>query len=541
MLAAFPSAAQARVEPSTPLASYAQALAADAAGATERASAGYAAALANAPESELIASRALTYAVSAGDWPLALRAARLLERQEAVLPDARFLLIAEAFRERDWRAAERQIEAVEREQLFGFAAPVLRAWLAVGSGRGDPIAALERAPAGGLAAAYAAEHRPLILIATDRPEGRQLLAETTTGSGSRALRLRLAAAATLAQREERAAALALLEGEDGALAAARAVIEAGRPLPGAVATPAQGMAELLIRLALDMHAEDLTPVAVSFSRLATWLAPESSEAWMVAAELLAQDEKPLAAVELLGNVGDDDPFAAAARDQRIRMLLGAGENERALREAHGAASAEGASVADLVRYAEVLMDRGRAGDAAAAFARALDMHRRSGSSAYPEWALWLFRGGAHDEADQWPEARAALERAYSLAPDQPLVLNYLGYAQLARRENLVEAERLVREAHRLAPDNAAITDSLGWALFLKGRVGEAIPLLERAAEGEPADVEINEHLGDAYFTAGRRLEARFAWTAARVYAEGDDARRLDAKIAAGLTPQLAAR
>ena len=155
--------------------------------------------------------------------------------------------------------------------------------------------------------------------------------------------------------------------------------------------------------------------------------------------------------------------------------------------------------------------------------------------------MWLFRGGAHDEAGDWPQAKAALETAYRLAPEQPLVLNYLGYAQLERRENMAEAERLVREAHRLAPDNPAITDSLGWALFLSGRTDEAIGLLEQAVEGAPGDVEINEHLGDAYFAAGRRVEARFAWAAARVYAEDEDAARLDAKMVAGLTPRLAAR
>ena len=140
-----------------------------------------------------------------------------------------------------------------------------------------------------------------------------------------------------------------------------------------------------------------------------------------------------------------------------------------------------------------------------------------------------------------PEARSALREAYRLAPEQPFVLNYLGYAQLVRRENVDEAERLIRAAHRLAPDNAAITDSLGWALYLRGRFGEAIPLLERAAEAGPADVEINEHLGDAYFAAGRRVEARFAWKAAMVYAEGAVATRIAAKIEAGLTRELAAR
>ena len=183
------------------------------------------------------------------------------------------------------------------------------------------------------------------------------------------------------------------------------------------------------------------------------------------------------------------------------------------------------------------MDRPR--EAAVAFNRAIEA--RAADSAHPEWSLWLMAGGAHDRADEWPQARAALQRAHSLAPTEPLVLNYLGYAQLERRENMEEAERLVREAHRLAPDNAAITDSLGWALFLRGQREEGVALLERAAEASPADVEINEHLGDAYYGVGRRVEARFAWAAARVHAEGADRTRIEAKIDSGLTPTLAAR
>ena len=128
-----------------------------------------------------------------------------------------------------------------------------------------------------------------------------------------------------------------------------------------------------------------------------------------------------------------------------------------------------------------------------------------------------------------------------MAPQQPAVLNYLGYAQLERRENVAEALRLVAEAHRLAPENASITDSLGWAYYLTGDLPRAIELLETAARGEPADSTINEHLGDAYYRAGRRIEARFAWKAALVYAEGAEAERLRAKIDTGLTPQLAAR
>ncbi len=485
----------------------------------------------------MVAGPALGHAVAVGDWPLAMRSVRVLERADALLPDARFLLIADAFRTRDWRGATAQADAIERDRLFAFTVPVLRAWIAHGSGRGDPMAALGAAQ-GDMARAYAAEHRVLILLATNRAPPVEEIGALADGADSRAMRLRIAAAATLARRD-REDALALLGDGAGPMRAARALIEARRPVPGAIATPQAGLSELLLRLAIDLNAPDLAPVAATFARISTWLAPDSGEGWIVAAEYAGRQERHADAAALLANVGAGDPYAAMALDRRVRMLTDGGEGEEALRLARAAADAGGVS-ADQLRLGEVLMNLDRHGEAAAAFGEAIRLSG-DGPQVYPEWALWLMRGGAHDEAGQWPEARAALERAYSLAPDQPLVLNYLGYAQLARRENMLEAERLIREAHARAPDNAAITDSLGWALFLKGDHDEGIALLEQAVEGEPADVEINEHLGDAYYTVGRRAEARFAWRAARVYAEGEDATRLDAKISGGMTPELAAR
>jgi Flp pilus assembly protein TadD len=82
-------------------------------------------------------------------------------------------------------------------------------------------------------------------------------------------------------------------------------------------------------------------------------------------------------------------------------------------------------------------------------------------------------------------------------------------------------------------NDPAITDSLGWALFKGGRTAEAIALLERATESEPTIAEIGEHLGDAYWAAGRRIDARYAWRAALVQAEDGDAKRLSTKIEFG--------
>ena len=126
------------------------------------------------------------------------------------------------------------------------------------------------------------------------------------------------------------------------------------------------------------------------------------------------------------------------------------------------------------------------------------------------------------------------------APNEPLILNFLGYAKLERGEDLDGAEAMIRKASALAPDDASITDSLGWAVYKRGRTKEAIEILTRAAKGDPAQAEIHEHLGDALYKAGNKYEARYAWSAALVTAEDDVAKRLNAKIEAGLTPATAA-
>ena len=95
-------------------------------------------------------------------------------------------------------------------------------------------------------------------------------------------------------------------------------------------------------------------------------------------------------------------------------------------------------------------------------------------------------------------------------------------------------------ATKLRPDHPAITDSLGWSLYLRGKAGDALPLLERAAAGDPGEPTINEHLGDAYWSIGRQYEARYAWRAALLTAEDKDKARLNAKIDMGLDKATAA-
>jgi Flp pilus assembly protein TadD len=184
---------------------------------------------------------------------------------------------------------------------------------------------------------------------------------------------------------------------------------------------------------------------------------------------------------------------------------------------------------DHVRLGDLYIQLDRFADAASAYDRAIKVN---GSEA--TWQLWLRLGSALGQANEWPRAKAALDKALMLAPNQPSVLNHLGYSLLERGESLSEAISLITKASSLSPNDAQITDSLGWALFKNGQTDEAIAVLERAVAGEPGEAVIGEHLGDAYWTAGRSVDARYAWAAALVQAENSDAERIAAKVANGL-------
>nr|WP_276591779.1 tetratricopeptide repeat protein [Sphingomicrobium nitratireducens] len=167
---------------------------------------------------------------------------------------------------------------------------------------------------------------------------------------------------------------------------------------------------------------------------------------------------------------------------------------------------------------------------------AADAYARERALQPDDWTIYFLEAVARDEAGDWEAARSLLHSAMALAPEEPILLNFLGYAQLERGEAMDEAEALIRAASALSPEDPSITDSLGWAHFKRGRLDEAVEVLGRAARLDPDQAEIHEHYGDALWASGRTIEARFAWRAARVSAEEEDRiARLDDKLALGLT------
>ena len=151
------------------------------------------------------------------------------------------------------------------------------------------------------------------------------------------------------------------------------------------------------------------------------------------------------------------------------------------------------------------------------------------------WSLFYARGVCREQMKNWKDAEGDLEMALKLNPDQPLVLNYLGYSWVDQGANLKRAMNLIRKAVKLKPDDGYFVDSLGWAYYRLGDFKQAVKHLERAVELRPEDPVINDHLGDAYWRVGRHLESKYQWSQAlTLEPEPDDEKKIKQKLADGL-------
>ncbi|WP_261934701.1 tetratricopeptide repeat protein [Sphingomonas bisphenolicum] len=542
--AMVPTMAGASVDPAMvgngALHAYARARMADGDGALGLAVASYREALKQDPARIEIARRSYVQALESGDRLLARQSAALLDRAGALPRDGTLLLIGEALTAKDWASARALTDRMLEEGNFAFLTPIVRSWISLGEGQYAPpvIDGKDRFAALGLR--YADEHMALQALArgdlaTAAPATRRALA-VRSGDGAA---LRLAFAGQFAARRAKAEALTLLPVGSASFARARADIEKGKGLKaaGAATTPAQGFARLLARLAVDVSSDSSgSALGLRLARIATFADPDGPEIHIVSARLLTAQGHAAGGVAEAGMVPANGWYGALAQAELIDALAAAGDMDGALALARVQAAEPGAEAERQVRLGRLLAQKQDFDGAATAF--------RAAQAGYEgdqlPWTLLLFEGSALEQGKRWDEARAVLERAAKIAPNEPVILNYLGYAQIERRQNVEAALELLKKASALKPQDASITDSLGWAQFVTGNVDAAVPVLERAAAAAPTDSTINEHLGDALWVAGRRYEARYAWAAASVFAEGDVATRLAAKRKMGMRPEYAA-
>ena len=136
--------------------------------------------------------------------------------------------------------------------------------------------------------------------------------------------------------------------------------------------------------------------------------------------------------------------------------------------------------------------------------------------------LLFARAVSRHRGGDWPSAEADLQAALELRPEDPLMLNYLGYSWIERGIHIDEGTDMIKRALAQRPEAGFIIDSLGWAYYQIGRYQDAVVELERALEIEPGNDEINDHLGDAYWQVGREREAVYQWRRALDFTDNEE-------------------
>ncbi|WP_273524911.1 tetratricopeptide repeat protein [Rhodosalinus sediminis] len=338
-------------------------------------------------------------------------------------------------------------------------------------------------------------------------------------------------------------AIALLEESFGAdldpeLRGLRARLEAGETLPFHLRGARDGLAEVFYTIAGALRGEANDDFTLLYTRVAGHLRPGHVDAVLMAAELLEDLGQYELATEAYKSVPRDHPSHQAAEIGRAQALRQAGKPDAAievleqLTGRYGDYPAVHSALGDMLRALE------RYDAAAEAYDRAIALYDGAPSDA--AWFLYYARGIAHERLDEWPAAEADFRQALELNPDQPQVLNYLGYSLVEKQEKLEEALEMIERAVEARPDSGYIVDSLGWALYRLGRYEEAVGHMERAAELLPVDPIVNDHLGDVYWAVGRRTEARFQWNRALSFdPEPEEAERIRRKLEVGLDAVLA--
>ncbi|KUJ76414.1 hypothetical protein AVO45_11485 [Ruegeria marisrubri] len=396
---------------------------------------------------------------------------------------------------------------------------------------------------------FARYHKAMALASVGDFEGAEEIFAADGGRVARiSRRAALARAEVLSQLDRNEQALESLTQAfgaqtDPAVANVAARLEAGEKLPFThVRSAVEGMAEVFFTLGAALNGEAADEYVLIYARTASFLRPDHIDALLLSAELLDELGQYDLSVATYRMVPTSSPDYHAAELGRAEALRRAGKTDAAievlekLAQDHPELPVVHSSLGDLLRQQEKYADAVRAYDKALEY---------SAEGAGAEWFLYYARGICHERLKQWEKAEADFRSALELNPEQPQVLNYLGYSLVERREKLDEALEMIQRAVQARPDSGYIVDSLGWVLFRLGRYDEAVGHMERAVELMPVDPVVNDHLGDVYWAVGRAREAEFQWKRALSFIDPEDTdgeadpERIRRKLEVGLDAVLA--
>lgn len=509
-------------------------------GDRERATRAYLELIEREPGNPAILEEAFSYFVFVGDTKNALSLARKLNTYDPEHVPTGMLLALEAFKANHFGAME---DYLTRVQGFGFdnlMAPLLIAWGRAAQGEAEEaFAALEPLQETPAFEPFYAEHYAFIqdyLGMTDKAELSYL--QLINRDQVTSLQPVFGYGAILEKSGRKEDARNLYRKALGDLPGNRQLefalkrLDRGKSPFHIARDPEKAVAAAFLRTAVELGRDRAFLPATVYARFAAYLDPHFDEAYLFLGNLFTGRNYPELALEAFGQVAGNGTYATVARLREAVVLSGTGKWEEAQAIGEGILARDPDNEDALVTMGDLYRTRENYEAALPYYERAI---AAKGELDESEWFLLFSRAICLERLGRWEQAEADFLRVLDIRPNEPDVLNYLGYSWVDRGMRFEEAREMIERAVEQQPNNGFIVDSLGWAQYKMGEYEEAVKTLERAVSLEPGDPTLNDHLGDAYWKTGREREARFQWQhALSLDPEPEEAEKIASKMEYGL-------
>jgi tetratricopeptide (TPR) repeat protein len=489
-------------------------------------------------ENRRIRRQAFFALVASGRFEEASKLAKLIVKSNKGAPIANLTLVVENIRAKQHEQVAKRLVDMPKRGMNTFTSPLLSAWLHFAQGdTKKAVTALDGLSKVASFAGLRNLHVGLIMdLAQDPVAAEKALKKAATATQS--LRAVQAYGRFLERNDRPQEAKKLYQDfsakADGAesLQAAFARIKSGKKPGRLVNNTEQGMAEVFFNLSGTLAQGRSTDLALIYGRFALRLRSDFPLAQVLLGGLLESLDRKTEALALYDAVNPNSPLYWSARLRKAETLDELKRTDEAISQLKKMAGERKDQYEPLTRLGDMLRAKKRYEEAATSYSQAVN---RIGNLAKNHWSLLYARGIAYERSKQWPKAEADFLQALKLSPEQPFVLNYLGYSWVDQGLHLDRARDMIERAVRLRPNDGYIVDSLGWVLYRLRDYEGAAKRLERAVLLRPDDSTINDHLGDAYWRVGRYLEARFQWRRAlSLGPEEKDIPKIQQKLQRGL-------
>src|SRR6266540_1908741 len=499
----------------------------------------YRAALRGDPRNSELLGRAFLAVLANGEVEDAVKLAERVLQVDKNDRIARLVLGVRAIKQKQYLLARKELAQSIRGPITDLAATLLSAWTMANPNEAKQATdSIDKLAGADWYAIFKELHAALILDVAGQKKEAAKRFERSYKLDPTALRVVQSYGSFLSRQGNNADALKVFAAFEDALPRHPLIVEAtnelnaGKKLPLMVDTPQAGAAEVLYGLGAALGRRGGEDLGLIYLQLSLYLAPSRPLTLLSLGDLYEAMKKPELANKAYERVLLNSPLHRYAQIQLALNLDSLDRTDEAKASLEKVIAANPGDLEAIIALGNVLRGRKQFAECADVYSKGVDTIGKPEKS---NWVIYYFRGICFERAKQWPKAEADLKKSLELFPDQPHVLNYLGYSWIDQGINLDEGMRMIKRAVEQRADDGYIVDSLGWAYYRLGNMEEATKHLERAVELKPEDPTINDHLGDAYWRVGRVLEARFQWSHARdLKPEPEELVKIEEKLKSGL-------